>query len=130
MEDGKLHPVIYETDKLFLFHHINSFEQDGELIVDVAGYDSDTVTGTKTDWFVGEGFLASEPTFVADPTKSNPDEDDGVILTTLLQSKQPTYVALVVLDAKTMKEIARSEFTAAGAVTFTHHGIWTPTARD
>jgi len=38
MEDGKLHPVIYETDQLFLFHHINAFEQDDELIVDVAGY--------------------------------------------------------------------------------------------
>lgn len=38
MEDGKVNPVIYETDQLFLFHHINAYEEDGEIIVDVAGY--------------------------------------------------------------------------------------------
>jgi len=43
MEDGKLHPVIYETDQLFLFHHINAFEQNGELIIDVAGYNTGEV---------------------------------------------------------------------------------------
>lgn len=38
MDDGKLHPVTYETDRLFLFHQINAYEEDGEIVVDVAGY--------------------------------------------------------------------------------------------
>lgn len=38
MKTGKPHPVRYETDQLFLFHHINVYEENGEIIVDVAGY--------------------------------------------------------------------------------------------
>ncbi|ODM91952.1 Beta,beta-carotene 15,15'-monooxygenase [Orchesella cincta] len=240
MDDGKLHPVIYETDQLFLFHHINAFEQDDELIVDVAGYSDgewvghittkdtlkegnfsekssarryvlplnvesakpgenlvklkgatataslragekkstidltpqhfsemlelprinykyngqnytyiygigqtapsttykfemnvvtkiDVVTGKKIDWVPEEGTMASEPVFVPDPTKANPEEDDGVILTALLPTDKPTNVSLLVLDAKTMKEVARAEFSAEGAVTGTFHGQWAQT---
>jgi beta,beta-carotene 9',10'-dioxygenase len=29
----------YETDPFFCFHHINAFERDGELVVDLAAYD-------------------------------------------------------------------------------------------
>lgn len=46
MENGKIHPVTYETDHLFLFHHINAYEQDEELIVDVSGYSDADVTVT------------------------------------------------------------------------------------
>ncbi|CAL8110499.1 unnamed protein product [Orchesella dallaii] len=241
MEDGKVHPVTYETDQLFLFHHINAFEQDGELIVDVAGYSDgewvghittkdtlnngkfsekasarryvlplnvesekpgenlvklkattataslrngeknpiidltpqdlsesmielprinykyngqnykylyglgdtaptntykfgmnvvtkiDIETGKKIEWVVEEGTMASEPVFVPDTTKVNPEEDDGVILTALLPCDKPTSVSLLVLNAKTMKEIARAEFAAEGAITGTFHGQWAQT---
>lgn len=38
MDDGKTHPLVYETDHLFLFHHINAYEENGEVVVDVSGY--------------------------------------------------------------------------------------------
>jgi carotenoid cleavage dioxygenase-like enzyme len=39
-DTGKTEPLIYETDNLFTFHHINAYEEDGNLIVDVAAYDN------------------------------------------------------------------------------------------
>lgn len=50
MDDGKEHPVVYETDNLFLFHHINAFEENGELVVDVSGYDDGEVRCEKHDF--------------------------------------------------------------------------------
>jgi carotenoid cleavage dioxygenase-like enzyme len=43
MKDGKPHPITYETDGFFTFHHINAYEQDNEIIVDVAGYNNGDV---------------------------------------------------------------------------------------
>jgi len=40
LEDGKPHSVRYETDNLFTFHHINAYEVDGCLVVDIAGYEN------------------------------------------------------------------------------------------
>jgi len=236
MDDGKLHPVVYETEKLFLFHHINAFEENGEVIIDVAGYSDaewvhhitkddtrksgnlsenpsarryvlplniesanpgENLVKTKTDatatlrsgtkdtvdltphkltegvselprinysrngkkysyfyglgekeatgtydlsldiihkvnvntgealyWTSKEDIRISEPVFVPDPTKANPEEDDGVVLTALLARDKPNKVTLLVLNAKDMTELARSDFTAAGAVTATFHGQW------
>ncbi|CAG7834109.1 unnamed protein product, partial [Allacma fusca] len=39
LTDGKVHPVVYESDPFFTFHHINAYEEDGQIIVDVAAYD-------------------------------------------------------------------------------------------
>ena len=33
----------YETDPFFTFHHINSFERDGELVVDLCAYDDASI---------------------------------------------------------------------------------------
>jgi len=43
MKDGKLHPVTYETDELFTFHHINTYEENGFLVVDLCGYNDGSV---------------------------------------------------------------------------------------
>jgi torulene dioxygenase len=66
-----------------------------------------------------EGCVPGEPVFV--PRPGGTEEDDGVILTivldsTLLRSK------LLILDAKTMKEIAKAEMKAAFPVGF--HGTF------
>ena len=34
---------IHETDAMFCFHHVNSFERDGELVVDLIAYDDPAV---------------------------------------------------------------------------------------
>jgi carotenoid cleavage dioxygenase-like enzyme len=36
---------IYEGDPFFSFHHVNSFERDGELIVDLVAYDDASLIG-------------------------------------------------------------------------------------
>ena len=66
-----------------------------------------------------EGTVPGEPIFV--PRPGGTEEDDGVVLTivldsTLLRSK------LVILDAKTMKEIARAEMKTVFPVGF--HGAF------
>jgi len=40
---GKTEALIYETDDLFTFHHINAYEENGFIIMDVAAYDSGKV---------------------------------------------------------------------------------------
>jgi len=66
-----------------------------------------------------EGSVPGEPVFV--PRPGGTEEDDGVILTvvldsTLLRSK------LVILDAKTMKEVARAEMETVFPLGF--HGTF------
>ncbi|XP_076879794.1 beta,beta-carotene 15,15'-dioxygenase [Brachyhypopomus gauderio] len=65
----------------------------------------DTITKTHIEW-LEEDCYPSEPVFVASP--SAVDEDDGVILSSVisLNLKKPPF--LLVLDAKTLKEIARA----------------------
>jgi carotenoid cleavage dioxygenase-like enzyme len=40
MKNGEPHPVVYETEKLFVFHHANAYEEDGHIVVDVSAYNS------------------------------------------------------------------------------------------
>lgn len=39
----------YESDPFFAFHHVNAFERDGELVVDLVGYDDATII---TDFYL------------------------------------------------------------------------------
>ena len=34
---------VYETDAFFTFHHINAFERDGTLVIDLSAYDDDEI---------------------------------------------------------------------------------------
>lgn len=36
---GKTHPGVWETDAFFSFHHINTYERDGDLVVDMCVYE-------------------------------------------------------------------------------------------
>lgn len=85
--------------------------------------------GTGKTWiFQDEGHVAAEPIFV--PTPGATDEDDGIILSTLLKLSDSRYVALLVLDAKDMTQLARVRFTAEGEVTFPFHGQFVDPRQD
>lgn len=49
LTDGKIHPVVYEADPFFTFHHVNAYEEDGQIVVDVAAYDRGDVSHTRLD---------------------------------------------------------------------------------
>lgn len=189
--DGKLLGS-YESEAFFAFHHINAFEKEDEIIVDVVVYPDASVintlyldvlkgdtskissqsagkfrryhisikdnsvnheiiskeflelprinygkfnskdyrfvygTSTKKDasygfmdqlvkiyikeenskvWF-DKGCYPSEPVFIEKPNAIN--EDDGIVLSVVLDSKKGNSF-LLILDAKSFKEIARAE---------------------
>ncbi len=85
------------------------------------------------------GHFVSEPVFVARPRhdgevgdRLNQDddesdesqEDDGVILFTLLGAASLHIVQLVILNAADLSEVARVSFHANGTVTEGFHGIF------
>lgn len=76
-------------------------------------------TGEEIMWQDDNSFT-SEPVFVANPDAAG--EDDGVVLTILLHKTNLRQLVLVVLDAATLTETARTNFTANGTVSATFHG--------
>lgn len=78
------------------------------------------VTTGQTWEFESRNHTVAEPIFVEAPDAT--EEDQGVILSTLLDKNDPRYVALLVLDARDMSEVARAEFAANDVVTSTFHG--------
>lgn len=83
----------------------------------------DTQTQTPTFWN-DHGQCAGEPIFVPRPRNAEdgrePDEDDGVLLTVVLDGLEGRSY-LLVLDAKSMMEIARAD--VHGAIGFGLHGV-------
>ncbi|KAF7513895.1 hypothetical protein GJ744_006509 [Endocarpon pusillum] len=71
------------------------------------------------------GQTAGEPIFVADPESE--DEDGGVLLSVVLDGVGGKSY-LLVLDAKTMKEVGRA--SVDGVVGFGFHGTHVPAGRD
>lgn len=78
-------------------------------------YDADTHTLTR---WSQHGQTAGEPVFVQDPEST--EEDGGVLLSVVLDGPNGKSY-LMVLDAKTMKEIGRAHVD--GAVGFGFHGF-------
>lgn len=82
----------------------------------------DTVNKTSTSW--SDPFCyPSEPVFVSRPEAES--EDDGVVLSSVIDLKgtgRKPY--LVILDAKSFKELARAEIPADVPIGF--HGIFVP----
>lgn len=78
---------------------------------------------TKAAMYWSEkGYTPGEPIFVANPNGT--DEDDGVLLAVVLDGfNKASY--LIVLDAKTMKEIARVK--APQVITYGFHGSFNET---
>lgn len=66
----------------------------------------------------------TEPVFI--PTPDSKDEDDGILLASLLHDDVESKVTLLVLNAKDMRELARVEFNTNSAVTNSFHGPYVP----
>ena len=86
----------------------------------------DTQNGKHLQW-IRKGVWVSEPVFVQNPTIQNPAEDDGVIVANLLHAEDLNKTTLLILDARTMTELATVEFKTDGPVTSTFHGQWAQT---
>ncbi|KAK2708455.1 hypothetical protein QYM36_014159, partial [Artemia franciscana] len=72
--------------------------------------------------FSEEGKSVSEPVFVVRP--NSVDEDDGVVLFSILDDEHPQKVSLVLLDGKSFKELGRADFDANGTVPNDFHGLF------
>jgi carotenoid isomerooxygenase len=71
-----------------------------------------------------ENAHASEPIFVPSPDAK--EEDDGVVLSTITWYNDANRLTFLVLNAKDMKEIARSEFSMDNPVPVAFHGWFAP----
>jgi carotenoid cleavage dioxygenase-like enzyme len=195
----------FETDPCFAFHHVNSYEQDGEVVVDVCAYDDAAIVGdlymenlragapiaeaalhrfrirpeagtvdserllddgwlelprinysrcnerpyqyvwgvrnagsgwldtivradlesrTTTAWSE-DGCYPGEPVFVAAPGAA--EEDGGVLLSVVFDSDRGNSF-LLVLDAATLCELARTE--APHHIPYGFHGQFAPAAEQ
>ncbi|CCM00316.1 uncharacterized protein FIBRA_02346 [Fibroporia radiculosa] len=82
---------------------------------------SGKVDGSTTKVWQTVDRTPSEPIFVPRPDAAPEDEDDGVLLSVVLD-EQASRSSLVVLDAKELKEIGRAEMT--GVFPFGFHGLF------
>jgi len=46
LDDGQIQQIDYEADAFFTFHHINAYEEDDQLVVDVAAYKNGGMVGS------------------------------------------------------------------------------------
>ncbi|RIB11400.1 carotenoid oxygenase [Gigaspora rosea] len=67
------------------------------------------------------GCTPSEPIFV--PALNAVEEDDGIITRIVLDGTKNTSF-LLILDAKSFKEIARAEMKLGTVVPYGFHGLW------
>lgn len=79
----------------------------------------DTFQKTKKIW-QEKGVYPSEPIFVPNPNGKN--EDDGVVVSSIVWAEKETRVGLLILDAVTFTEIARATFETPGPVPKCLHG--------
>lgn len=98
----------------------------------------DTRTRSVKSWHEAGGY-ACEPLFVARPkaesgvrtaTRDDDDdddgEDDGVLLSLVISESDEQKGFLLVLDARTMKEVARADFAVPSVLTPSFHGAFLP----
>ncbi|XP_053612969.1 carotenoid isomerooxygenase [Plodia interpunctella] len=84
----------------------------------------DTISGEVKTWCDANNY-PSEPIFV--PSPDGKDEDDGVLVSAVVWGGSRTRaVALLVLDARTLTEIARAEFATPSEVPKCLHGWFLP----
>ena len=65
-----------------------------------------------------------EPVFV--PRPGSVEEDDGVVLSMVFKDLDPKFAALLIVDGKTFKEMARIGFRSSGPIAGTLHGSFMP----
>ncbi|XP_026315557.1 carotenoid isomerooxygenase-like isoform X2 [Hyposmocoma kahamanoa] len=119
-ETPRIHYDLYNGRPYRYFYAISS-DVDGNpgSLIKV-----DTMTGEVKTWDAVDCYL-SEPIFV--PAPNAKEEDEGVLLSPLVWgSNQPRAVALLVLDARSLREIARAEFATPSSVPRCLHGWFVP----
>jgi beta-carotene 15,15'-monooxygenase len=84
----------------------------------------DLETKTLKVWQGSEYCFAGEPIFIRNPDANDDDEDNGVILTVVVDSRKESNDYLLFIDAKTFKEIGRATFN--GSIPFLIHGLYIP----
>lgn len=97
---------------------------DRIIKVDLAKVKEGDMVGSATFW-VQDQCTPSEPVFV--PTPNGTDEDDGVLLSIVLDGRRRTGF-LLVLDAKTLTEIARADMPEGKVAPHNFHGMFIPNA--
>jgi len=82
----------------------------------------DIVTRKTTLWNAGDNFCCSEPVFIQSP--DGHDEDDGIIVASVCSFTKDKQDYMIVLDAKTFKELGRASVSVQ--ITPTTHGTFIP----
>lgn len=113
LELPRVHPNLMRKDYRFVYGVSDASDNSGVYGV-VAKVD--VVTGERESWFMENG-IVGEPIFVPDP--SGKDEDEGVLLIVVLNVSTQRS-SMVVVDAKTMTEVARASVPQAVPLGF--HG--------
>ncbi|XP_073949520.1 neither inactivation nor afterpotential B isoform X2 [Choristoneura fumiferana] len=120
-ETPRIHYDIYNGKPYRFFYAISSdvdVENPG-LIIKV-----DTLTGEIKTWCDGNCY-PSEPIFL--PRPGAKAEDDGVLLSALVRGAEDEHsVALLILDASSLKELARVSFRTPSAAPKCLHGWFLP----
>lgn len=104
-------PRINENYKAKQYHFVYAVRSDNKAL-----YKCDLETGKHLEW-TGEHYLVGEPVFIARPESKK--EDDGVIASVILDQRAHRSF-LLLLDAITLKEVARAHLPHAIPMDF--HG--------
>ena len=82
----------------------------------------DVETGETKVWCESEFRFPCQPTFIANPNGT--EEDDGVIIFTITDVRKDNADSLIVLDARTLDELARADVNSD--IPNCMHGIYLP----
>ncbi|XP_014359421.2 carotenoid isomerooxygenase [Papilio machaon] len=119
-ETPRIHYDLYNGRPYRYFYAISSdvdAENPGAIIK------VDTTTGETWSWCETDCY-PSEPVFI--PAPDSRQEDGGVLLSALLWGSRECSLGLLVLDARTMKEIARVDFETPSPAPKCLHGWFLP----
>ncbi|XP_032669314.1 carotenoid isomerooxygenase isoform X1 [Odontomachus brunneus] len=104
------------------YRYFYAISSDVDLVNPAKLIKVDTYRKTRKVWQEKDVF-PSEPIFVANPYAK--DEDDGVIVSSLVWGQNESRVGLLILDAATFTEIARATFDSPGPAPKCLHGWFT-----
>uniref|UniRef100_A0A671Q5R4 Beta-carotene oxygenase 1, like n=1 Tax=Sinocyclocheilus anshuiensis TaxID=1608454 RepID=A0A671Q5R4_9TELE len=132
---GKTVSTKYYADPFVIFHHINAYEEDSHVVFDLITYQDSNLYDMfyihnmkqDVDKFIETNKDFSRPTCqrfcnYAVLTKSDFSQFSGVILSSVVSFNPQKPPFLVVLDAKSFKEIAHA--TIDTAVHMDLHGLF------
>lgn len=107
------------NSKKYRYFYGSRMELSPLLLNKIAKFD--IVTRKHIEW-KEENCYSSEPVFVASP--GGVEEDDGIILSSVISADPNTSPFMLVLDAKTLEEIARASIPTSVHIDL--HGLFIP----